>query len=257
MYLGKIVELTDKESLFANPQHPYTEALLAAVPVPDPKFKNNRVILAAMYRARSIRPSGCRFHTRCPYAFERCRIEEPLMKQVRPDTGPHVICAKPPDRIYAACGGRPIGLSSAMNFAHARMRGSEQRGPMTDSDRQPRACHAGRYRRSRQRNEGHDKGRRKPRRVVVELPSANLGRMVFIDRKRRHWHGRREQQVVLIEEASQLTPDLGPLALGDCDVAARQLQAGLDSCQPGSGRIHAGDRADPCIAPPSTRRAGY
>ena len=84
MYLGKIVELTDKESLFANPQHPYTEALLAAVPVPDPKIQRQRVILAGDVPSPINPPSGCRFHTRCPYAFERCRIEEPLMKQVRP-----------------------------------------------------------------------------------------------------------------------------------------------------------------------------
>jgi oligopeptide/dipeptide ABC transporter ATP-binding protein len=84
MYLGKIVELTDKRSLFANPQHPYTEALLAAVPVPDPKIQRKQVILAGDVPSPINPPSGCRFHTRCPYAFERCRIEEPLMKQVRP-----------------------------------------------------------------------------------------------------------------------------------------------------------------------------
>jgi peptide/nickel transport system ATP-binding protein len=84
MYLGKIVELTDKRSLFTNPQHPYTEALLAAVPVPDPTIQRKRVILAGDVPSPINPPSGCRFHTRCPYAFERCRIEEPLMKQVRP-----------------------------------------------------------------------------------------------------------------------------------------------------------------------------
>ena len=84
MYLGKIVELTDKESLFANPQHPYTEALLAAVPVPDPKIQRQRVILAGDVPSPINPPSGCRFHTRCPYAFERCRVEEPQMKQVLP-----------------------------------------------------------------------------------------------------------------------------------------------------------------------------
>jgi oligopeptide/dipeptide ABC transporter ATP-binding protein len=84
MYLGKIVELTDKRSLFTNPQHPYTEALLAAVPVPDPTIQKSRVILAGDVPSPINPPSGCRFHTRCPYAFERCHIEEPLMKQVRP-----------------------------------------------------------------------------------------------------------------------------------------------------------------------------
>ena len=84
MYLGKIVELTDKRSLFAYPQHPYTEALLAAVPVPDPKVQRKRVILPGDVPSSVDPPSGCRFHTRCPYAFDRCRVEEPQMKEVRP-----------------------------------------------------------------------------------------------------------------------------------------------------------------------------
>jgi oligopeptide/dipeptide ABC transporter ATP-binding protein len=84
MYLGKIVELTDKRSLFASPQHPYTEALLAAVPVPDPAFRRSRTIVSGDVPSPVNPPSGCRFHTRCPYAFERCRIEEPAMREVRP-----------------------------------------------------------------------------------------------------------------------------------------------------------------------------
>ncbi|HKO66987.1 MAG TPA: oligopeptide/dipeptide ABC transporter ATP-binding protein, partial [Burkholderiaceae bacterium] len=84
MYLGKIVELTDKRALFENPQHPYTEALLAAVPVPDPRVHRKRVILAGDVPSATKPPSGCRFHTRCPYVFDRCRIEEPLMREVRP-----------------------------------------------------------------------------------------------------------------------------------------------------------------------------
>ncbi len=85
MYLGKIVELTDKRSLFAHPQHPYTEALLSAVPVPDPESPERaRDPGRATCRARSIRRRAAAFHTRCPYAFERCRVEEPLMKEVRP-----------------------------------------------------------------------------------------------------------------------------------------------------------------------------
>ena len=84
MYLGKIVELADKRSLFAHPQHPYTEALLSAVPVPDPQSSEKTRHPAGDVPSPINPPSGCRFHTRCPYAFERCRIEEPLMKEVRP-----------------------------------------------------------------------------------------------------------------------------------------------------------------------------
>ena len=90
MYLGKIMELTDKRSLFAYPQHPYTEALLAAVPVPDPKVQRKRVILSGDVPSSVDPPSGCRFRTRCPYAFERCSIEEPPMKEVR--TGHWAAC---------------------------------------------------------------------------------------------------------------------------------------------------------------------
>jgi len=90
MYLGKIVELTDKRSLFAHPQHPYTEALLSAVPTPDPRAQKKRIILGGDVPSPINPPPGCRFHTRCPYAFERCRVEEPLMQEVR--AGHFVAC---------------------------------------------------------------------------------------------------------------------------------------------------------------------
>lgn len=90
MYLGKIVELTDKRSLFTHPQHPYTEALLSAVPVPDPRVQRKRVILSGDVPSPINPPSGCRFHTRCPYTMQRCRSEEPAMKEIR--TGHFVAC---------------------------------------------------------------------------------------------------------------------------------------------------------------------
>jgi oligopeptide/dipeptide ABC transporter ATP-binding protein len=90
MYLGKIVELTDKASLFARPQHPYTEALLSAVPVPDPQAKRKRIILTGDVPSPINPPPGCRFHTRCPYVEARCKVEEPPMREVHP--GQFVAC---------------------------------------------------------------------------------------------------------------------------------------------------------------------
>jgi peptide/nickel transport system ATP-binding protein len=82
MYLGKIVELADRRTLFATAHHPYTKALLSAVPVPDPKIKRNRVILRGDVPSPINPPAGCKFHTRCPLAFDRCRREEPLLRTV-------------------------------------------------------------------------------------------------------------------------------------------------------------------------------
>jgi peptide/nickel transport system ATP-binding protein len=80
MYLGKVVELSDRRSLFANPAHPYTRALLSAVPVPDPTAKRDRIILKGDVPSPINPPSGCRFHTRCPYVFDRCRVDEPMLR---------------------------------------------------------------------------------------------------------------------------------------------------------------------------------
>jgi len=80
MYLGRIVELAPREALFSAARHPYTQALLSAVPVPDPTSPRNRVILTGDVPSPMKPPSGCRFHTRCPLAFDRCRTEEPAMR---------------------------------------------------------------------------------------------------------------------------------------------------------------------------------
>ena len=84
MYLGKIVEYTDKETLFTNPLHPYTEALLAAVPIPNPQVKRKKHLLQGDVPSPINPPPGCTFHTRCPYAEARCRIEVPLLREVSP-----------------------------------------------------------------------------------------------------------------------------------------------------------------------------
>jgi oligopeptide/dipeptide ABC transporter ATP-binding protein len=82
MYLGRIVEYADKRTIFTNPKHPYTEALLSAVPVPDPAVKRKKLVVQGDVPSPMRPPPGCHFHTRCPYAVDRCKAEVPLLRDV-------------------------------------------------------------------------------------------------------------------------------------------------------------------------------
>ncbi len=84
MYLGKMAELADKEELFNDPLHPYTQALMSAIPVPDPKIKRQRTILPGDVPSPLNPPTGCRFHPRCPVAIEKCSTEEPAFEELKP-----------------------------------------------------------------------------------------------------------------------------------------------------------------------------
>jgi oligopeptide/dipeptide ABC transporter ATP-binding protein len=90
MYLGRIVEIADKATIFTRAGHPYTEALLSAIPVPDPAIRDTRPALQGDVPSPVHPPSGCHFHTRCPYAVARCKIETPLLREIAP--GQHVAC---------------------------------------------------------------------------------------------------------------------------------------------------------------------
>ena len=96
MYLGRIVELAGNADLFGNPLHPYSEALLAAAPVPDPELRRERMVLQGDVPSPMTPPPGCHFHTRCPYARERCRTETPQLLEVKPAH-------------WVACHLRPVG----------------------------------------------------------------------------------------------------------------------------------------------------
>ena len=82
MYVGKLVETADSDELFVNPLHPYTEALLSAVPKPDPRARRQRIVLEGDVADPAHPPSGCYFHPRCQYAVDRCRTEEPQLREL-------------------------------------------------------------------------------------------------------------------------------------------------------------------------------
>jgi peptide/nickel transport system ATP-binding protein/oligopeptide transport system ATP-binding protein len=85
MYLGKVVEIAEKKDLFDSPLHPYTNALLSAIPVPNPVIKKERILLKGDVPSPINPPTGCRFHTRCPFATDRCISEEPSLREIKPN----------------------------------------------------------------------------------------------------------------------------------------------------------------------------
>ena len=90
MYLGSLVEYGLTKDIYHNPLHPYTKALLSAVPVPDPNAKRNRIVLEGSLPSPANPPKGCKFHTRCPFATDRCREEAPVQKEI--EKGHYVVC---------------------------------------------------------------------------------------------------------------------------------------------------------------------
>jgi peptide/nickel transport system ATP-binding protein len=103
MYVGRIVELADTERLFTAPRHPYTEALLSAVPKPDPRFRARRIVLEGEVADAASPPPGCHFHPRCPYVVDRCRVETPPLEAVEP--GQLVSCHRARELTLKGIGG--------------------------------------------------------------------------------------------------------------------------------------------------------
>lgn len=90
MYLGNLVEYGEKADIFRNPLHPYTQALFSAIPVPDPQAKMNRIVLEGSIPSPANPPEGCKFHTRCKYCMDKCKVEVPEQKELEP--GHFVVC---------------------------------------------------------------------------------------------------------------------------------------------------------------------
>ncbi|MFZ0892677.1 MAG: ABC transporter ATP-binding protein [Thermoplasmata archaeon] len=106
MYLGKVVEQADTDELFSRPMHPYTQALLSAIPIPDPELKRERIILSGDVPSPAAPPSGCRFHTRCPAVMPVCSKVDPPLLQIRPR---HWVAC----HLYPGPGGTPSAASAA------------------------------------------------------------------------------------------------------------------------------------------------
>jgi oligopeptide/dipeptide ABC transporter ATP-binding protein len=134
MNLGHIVETADAETLFSSPRHPYSRALLSAIPVPKPQAKRSRLMLEGEMPSALNPPSGCRFHTRCPYVIDRCRTDVP---QLLPDTAGHpTACHRsgelpPADAILPSDGGLSPALARLI-AAFNRMEGAGTSGVGTD-----------------------------------------------------------------------------------------------------------------------------
>ncbi|RYL88937.1 dipeptide ABC transporter ATP-binding protein [Sporolactobacillus sp. THM7-4] len=104
MYLGKMVEISDSETLYEHPQHPYTKALMSAVPIPDPDNKTERIILPGDVPSPAHPPEGCTFHDRCPFAMDICKMERPRLKKM--EDGRLVACHLFDDRQTADVAGQ-------------------------------------------------------------------------------------------------------------------------------------------------------
>jgi oligopeptide/dipeptide ABC transporter ATP-binding protein len=131
MNLGVIVETADAQALFASPRHPYSRALLSAIPVPKPRAKRSRILLQGEMPSALNPPSGCRFHTRCPYVVERCRVEVP---KLLPDgTGHATACHRvaelpPPESIVPVDGGFSPTLEKLVAAFSGGAEGTERVG---------------------------------------------------------------------------------------------------------------------------------
>ncbi|MCS7038574.1 MAG: ABC transporter ATP-binding protein [Anaerolineae bacterium] len=111
MYLGKMVEVTDRETLFRNPLHPYTQALLSAIPMPNPKLKRERIVLTGDVPSPLNPPRGCRFHPRCPRVMDICKEVEPPFEQKQPDHW--VACHLYPSGMTVPNAWQPVGKNAS------------------------------------------------------------------------------------------------------------------------------------------------